>query len=127
MSLLARAGAACLATALLALATTARAQEQSGFNFPLSNHVMSGIIAVGGTFQLAADTDRIRRSIDFVNISAHSCYLFIGTVLPSVPAIASSIAVAPGQEYLRITGPIPNDQIWVTCDSTSDPYYLAVQ
>lgn len=84
----------------------------------------SGSITTGGTFQMAAPKVGNRVSIDFINTSSHTCYLHMD---PGVATTANSIPVQSGQEYLRVTQPVPNDEIDVTCTTTADTFYLVVQ
>lgn len=89
----------------------------------------SSTVTVGGTFQQGAAAG-IRKSIDFQNRSgnADACYLYFGTTAAANTAgTGKAIKVADGQEYLRSTGSIPADAVQVTCATTADAFYLAVQ
>jgi hypothetical protein len=85
----------------------------------------AGTITTGGTFQSVANANTARLSIEFQNTNAtDACYIFFGT---SGELTTNSIVVAAGQDYLRSVGTIPSDKVWVTCATTSDTFYFAVQ
>lgn len=108
--------------------------QSSVTTYPLSGPTpnVSGTITTGGTFQQAAAAVNPggRFSIDFQNRSGNgdACYLYFGTTAAANTAgTGKAIKVADGQEYLRSNGAIPSDAVQVTCTTTSDAFYLAVQ
>lgn len=85
----------------------------------------SGTITTGGTFQSPANASSSRLEVEFQNTNAtDKCYIFFGA---SGETTSNSIVVAAGQDYLRSSGTIPSDKVWVTCQTTSDTFYFSVQ
>lgn len=94
----------------------------------------SGTVAAGGTFQTAAASASGRLSIHFQNIcnvtgkctaQTNFCYVNVNDAVSATTS--NSLAIAPGQAYLRSDGAIPSNAIRVTCDGTGDKFYLTTQ
>ena len=86
---------------------------------------ISGTITLGGTFQTISASSTTRKSFEFQNNSSDPCYLFFG-VLGSA-TLNTSLKVPSGGSYLRSSGALPSDAINVTCTTTADVFYAAVQ
>lgn len=87
----------------------------------------SSTVTTGGTFQAVAASSTTRLSLDFVNLSGNgdACYIYLGTI--GSATTSNSIKVADQQEYLRASGTIPSDAFNITCATTGDHFYAAVQ
>lgn len=87
---------------------------------------LSSKIATGNTWQIVAQPNIARQSIDFVNTNAtDACWLYLG---PAAPTLTSQAwPVKAGAEFYRGIGMVPSDEVWATCATTNDTYYLTVQ
>lgn len=123
-----------LAVAFLFATTSAWADSQPVTGSAGTSANQSGTVVTGGTFQVGAISAQSRKSLSFENICNKSgncsatsdlCYLYMED--SGTPTTANSLIVQPGQEYLRSVGQIPQAQIQVTCDSSSDKFRLVTQ
>lgn len=87
---------------------------------------ITGTVTTGGTFQVLFGASIGRKSIEFQNRSGNgdACYLFFGS---GTATEGKSLLVPDQWYYLRSSGGVPNDEIQVTCATSSDAFWANVQ
>jgi hypothetical protein len=86
---------------------------------------ISGAITLGGTFQTISASSTTRKSFEFQNNSADPCYLYFGVL--GAATLNNSLKVIAGGSYLRSSGALPSDAVNLTCTTTADVFFAAVQ